>query len=249
MPSLVVPPAALSLDVGCVDVGVPLPFVRDSLAALGALPPVLECTFTSPPDLPAGYALPPTHLLALTFPPAPSPSSGAEHDGSDEAQRVLVPVHALPWALASPVLAHLLYPPPSPPPPPHAAPGAPLTPPSSPPLGARPSPRRTAPAPPAPAPTLSLPVIPLALPSLTGFTLLHASLHSSRPSHALRPLSRLPPSERLRALEGAWKVSCALGVGGAEASEWEGEMARGWGAAVRELEEGEEARRAGWGRA
>ncbi|GAA5884296.1 hypothetical protein JCM6882_002215 [Rhodosporidiobolus microsporus] len=70
------------------------------------LPPILPCLFSpasSPPSTELdGPPIPPTHLLALTFlPSAPSPPSAA-------LERVLLPIHCLPWALTSGVVARAL---------------------------------------------------------------------------------------------------------------------------------------------
>ncbi|GAA6010086.1 hypothetical protein JCM10207_007552 [Rhodosporidiobolus poonsookiae] len=98
------------LHAGC-DSLVPLlpspPSSSSSPGSARALPSSLPCA-QDPLALAAG-ALPPTHLLAVSFnPSAYLPSSPLN---------VLYPIHALPWALQSPVVAALITPPPPPPPP------------------------------------------------------------------------------------------------------------------------------------
>ncbi|GAA5869235.1 hypothetical protein JCM8547_005173 [Rhodosporidiobolus lusitaniae] len=80
------------------------------LAGSDAVHPVLPSPSSSPAPLPsilpclshpAPNALPPTHLLALHFLPSP-------HSLIPASSNLLIPIHALPWALASAKLAPLL---------------------------------------------------------------------------------------------------------------------------------------------
>ncbi|GAA5997453.1 uncharacterized protein JCM10292_000858 [Rhodotorula paludigena] len=90
--------------------GVPLPFVYDSLKALGAGAPqtssagdpsFVPCHFSPGPKQQKGHALPPIHLLSVCV-ADPSPTS---RSASVEPLHLLVPIHALPWSLAVPSLA------------------------------------------------------------------------------------------------------------------------------------------------
>ncbi|GAA5837674.1 hypothetical protein JCM11251_002292 [Rhodosporidiobolus azoricus] len=75
------------------------------------LPPVLPCIF-SPTAVSCTDSLaldnppiPPTHLLALAFSPSPPSTPDAP---PKPLERVLIPIHSLPWALTSGVIARAL---------------------------------------------------------------------------------------------------------------------------------------------
>ncbi|GAA5916666.1 hypothetical protein JCM8208_005523 [Rhodotorula glutinis] len=222
--------------------GIPAAFLRDSLlllaprllagadrvtpvvppsssahASVNLLPPSLDCLLEPlQSDVPAGYALVPTHLLAVTV-PSPACPGAVEH--------VLVPVHSLPWSLASPTLgAHLAA---------CAAaqhlddegrvvePAAPPTPPASPPSRSLTAlPRLPSSTPPPPSPShVSLPVLHLTLPSLAGLTALHAFVYT-------RALGPLPLDAD--ALGGVGACARALGVEGEVGSELEEVLDEAW---------------------
>jgi len=201
-----------------------LPPSYSAFASIDLLPPSLDCLLEPPPSTrPAGYALVPTHVLAATI---PSPTCAGT------VERVLVPVHSLPWSLASPALgAHLAAcaaaaaaaapcslevdearP---------AEPAGPPTPPASPPSHfstAPPRPLGSTPPPP-PASHLTLPVVPLSLPSLAGLTALHAFIYT-------RTLGGLPLDDD--ALAGAGACAHALGVEGEVGRELEAALREAW---------------------
>lgn len=203
----------------------PSPSPTCSSPSFETLPPVLDCVFEPPPSLPEGYALPPTHLLTVT---CPSTSSAHSHDHAARGppQRVLVPIHALPWSLVSPLLAARLAACAGPVQADAAPPAGPPTPPSSPPspsssLSASPPTARLAPPPTA---HLALPVVPLVLPSLAGLAALHAfvytrTLGSPWPQHSLFDED---------ALEGVVACAEALGVEGEAGRELGEVVERAW---------------------
>ncbi|GAA6033567.1 hypothetical protein JCM8097_001459 [Rhodosporidiobolus ruineniae] len=204
----------------------PSPPTASSSSAPPQLPASLPCLFRPlTPD-----ALPPTHLLPLVFPPSsasfPSPSSdgpgsGAGPDTPREAPTsILVPIHALPWALASATIARAVSSLPRPPPsaPLPSPPAASLpTPPSSRPSSADSTAAAEA------EQTLHLPLLPpLALPSLRAFSALHAFLYSRTPSAlysalAFPRLARRSTEDARRAeaaamVEEVWKTAVGLEV-------------------------------------
>ncbi|GAA5983014.1 hypothetical protein JCM10908_006868 [Rhodotorula pacifica] len=79
-----------------------LPNDDDATGSRGSQPPQLprslSCTFSPPPHLPKNYALPPTHILSLTF--------GAGETSTT--QLVIVPMHQLVWSVRCKRIARLV---------------------------------------------------------------------------------------------------------------------------------------------
>ncbi|GAA6060869.1 hypothetical protein JCM10212_006249 [Sporobolomyces blumeae] len=183
--------AAVALD--DILAGVPELFIKDVLRSLaprllaginctaldprtapspdGPLPRTAACTFTpspttaSPDGSPDSAPLPPTFLLALTFPAA---------DPSHPPIRVLVPAHSLLYASTSPLF------------PPSATNLNPPTPSSEPESTARSE---------TPSLRLELPIVgPIALPSLAAFAVVHTYLHTRSTPALFQSLTTTPPS-------------------------------------------------------
>lgn len=132
-------------------------------------PPSLRCSLSPPPHLPQGYAIPPTHLLMLTF------ADGDERSrtgGADPPLRLMVPIHEAVWTLRCHTVARLVS----------SASGS----------GAPSSPSSPSSSPNEPADTFDLPVIslpgPLPLAAFSTFSVLHTYLHTATlPSHLPSP--------------------------------------------------------------
>ncbi|KPV72953.1 uncharacterized protein RHOBADRAFT_55206 [Rhodotorula graminis WP1] len=199
-----------------------LPPSSSAHASVDLLPPILDCLLEPLPiDIPAGYGLVPDHVLAATI---PSPA------GPGAIERVLVPIHSLPWSLASPTLgAHLAE---------CAAAAAtseldadlriadvaaPPTHPASPPSfssTARTRPSSLTPSsPPTRTSHLALPVVPLLVPSLAGLTALHAFIYT-------RTLGALPLDAD--GLTDVGRCARALGVEGEVARELDDVLCEAW---------------------
>uniref|UniRef100_A0A0K3CUF5 FGENESH: predicted gene_15.23 protein n=1 Tax=Rhodotorula toruloides TaxID=5286 RepID=A0A0K3CUF5_RHOTO len=204
--------------------GVPVPFIRDSLVNLAprllagadSVTPLeypltessqpsspaqsrLSCTFDPPAHLPAGYCIPPTHLLAVSFPPAiPVPAceeskAVCEEPAlkSDATTSLLTPT-ATPQTTSAPL---------------PACPSSPCTDHSS---------------------ALSLPLIRLRLPSPPAFQLIHTYIYTrTLPSPSLFAPS-LHPASQAKAVEALWKTCVELGIEMGEAEELWSAMREEW---------------------
>ncbi|BGP03952.1 Voltage gated chloride channel domain-containing protein [Rhodotorula toruloides ATCC 204091] len=239
--------------------GVPVPFIRDSLVNLAprllagadSVTPLeypltessqpsspaqsrLSCTFDPPAHLPAGYCIPPTHLLAVSFPPA-SPAR-------PDPQQVLVPVHALPWGLVCSRLRPLLRRQDTVPVPAceeskavceepalkSDATTSLLTPTATPQTTSAPLP--ACPSSPCTdhSSALSLPLIRLRLPSPPAFQLIHTYIYTrTLPSPSLFAPS-LHPASQAKAVEALWKTCVELGIEMGEAEELWSAMREEW---------------------
>ncbi|BGP11851.1 hypothetical protein JCM10049v2_007771 [Rhodotorula toruloides] len=257
--------------------GVPVPFIRDSLVTLAprllagadSVTPLeypstessqpsspaksrLSCSFDPPAHLPAGYCIPPTHLLAVSFPPA-SPAR-------PDPQHALVPIHALPWGLACSRLRPLLQC--------RDAVSVPdcketeavceapavrkdtttslLTPPATPQSTSAPLPASPPSLSADKLSTLSLPLVHLRLPSPPAFQLIHTYIYTrTLPSPSLFSPA-LHSTSRAKAVEALWKTCVELGIETSEGEELWSAMREEWnlareGIAVEQEEE------AGWG--
>ncbi|KAG0660222.1 hypothetical protein C6P46_004676 [Rhodotorula mucilaginosa] len=133
-------------------------------------PPSLRCSISSPPHLPKGYAIRPTHLLLLTFDGSGVPNSATTR-GAEPPLRLMVPIHEAVWSLRCHTVARLVSSSPS-------------------------SPSSTLPSSYQDAnDTFDLPVIPfpgsLPLAAFSTFSVLHTYLHTGTlPSHLSSPDSR-----------------------------------------------------------
>lgn len=134
-------------------------------------PPFLRCSISPPSHLPEWYAIPPTHLLLLTFDGANvtnSAAAAAATTGGGEPLRMMVPIHEAVWTMRCHTVARLVI------------------------SAASSSPSSPSPIPGEPTDTFELPVIPfpgsLPLAAFSTFTSLHTYLHTGTlPTHLPLP--------------------------------------------------------------